>query len=316
MFDPTDAQGKIIEEFIDYDAEKKGNVGYGLSSGGMEKRGINRRTFVNNVDDLVSNNFLYLTHSKIYSTRKKNKEIKSPWNYYVVSHLGVLAYIKWATRNNKDFSITKKFFPLITKHMKELQKLYGYDIISLFFQKTVDQINVKPQGQITSPNHEQRIKLKKLNATMTLPIQDLEVTFTDFIGEPKTKEIKRFDGLEYDFDYSQNETIDKTITDRFTFAFYFNLINASQNANELLNLALKANPPFFKKGKKVYQKNLEELTKFLKQFQTKIEKNSKLITSIINNDPELHKLFTETLSDLNSQLSKAKIIKHLQQSIK
>lgn len=316
MFDCTDAQGKIIEEFIEYDYEKLGKVGHGLSSGAIEKRGINRRTFVNNIDELVSNNFLYLIRSEKHNgPRKKSKQPRAEWKYYVVSHLGVLAYIKWATKNYKELSITKKFFPLITTHQRELNKLYG-DLIIHLLEKTVDQINVKPEGQIITPDKKRKIPLSKLILTMNLPIQDLEIIFTDFIGEPKRDEIKYLGGLDHDFDYSKNKIIDQAVTDNFTFAFYFNLINLGKNASELVNLFFKLNFPLIVKENKIYEKDMDVLTRNLKKFQVKLEKNSKLITSLVNRDQNLNKLFKEKLQYLNSQLNQAKIIKHLQQNLK
>lgn len=310
MLDLSDAQGKIIKEFINFDADKLGNVGYGLTAGAIEKRGINRRTFETNVNELVKNNFLYLTKSE------KHGATKSPWRYYIVSHFGVLAYFKWInkTKIDKYGVITKRFFPLITKHWIELKKIY-VELLYEVLQNTTDQLSLEPQVSLLGKNQSKQLHSKKLVEKMTIKLGTIDVTLYRNIQILEIFEWEHNYAGDKIYGYSHNIDIEKGVTDRFTFVFYFNLINLGLDVAELLTLMLKTNPPFKIQNKKFIVKDSNNIKKSANKFQTKMKRNSNSVISIINNDPELHKLFKNTLDEIYSKMTQRKIIKHLQERI-
>lgn len=314
----TDAQGKIIESIVKYDADELGNIGYGLTSYKIETLGINRRTFTINVDELIENNFLYLIRSDMhYSGRRtEHKDKSSPWNYYQVSTLGFLAYQNWLrqSQKNKTGIITRKYFPLITEHWKTIHKLYGQVMIEILIQ-TTNQINVEPQFKLIHKETKKKIFSRKLVDTLTLNIGTIDVIFYRNLGEieivkPNKKKITQI------YDQTRNKEINKAVRDRFTFAFYFNLINFGFDTGKMIEYIFTNKPPFYSKGKKIYFKDMNILAKSTQIFQNKMKKNSKLVIKIINDNPKLYRLFKQTLDEVHSKLSQRKIIKLLNESIK
>ena len=309
MLSLTDAQGKIIQAMIDYDAQKFGEVRYGFTSYKISKLGINRRTFEINVEKLLENNFLYLIRSV-----QHGGEI-SPRKYYQVTNLGFIAYQKWVFDHKKKTGmITRRFFPLITEHWKSLDTLYGNIMIDILKQ-TTNQIDVISKFLIHHKETKKKILSRKLVEVLTLNIGTIDIILYRDLGETEVvKPRKR--KITQRFDQTTNTEINKAVRDRFTFAFYFNLINFGYDTGKMLEYVLTNKPPFYSKGKKIYFKNIDTVAKSAKTFQNKMEKNSNSVIKIINNDPKLYRLFKQTLDEVYSKLNQRKIIKLLKERIR
>ena len=248
--------------------------------------------------------------------RTKHKDTSSPWKYYQVSTLGFLAYQNWIITSNKNKTgiLTKKYFPLISEHWKTIHKLYGQVMIEILVQ-TTKQINVEPELILTHKATKKQIFSRKLVETLTLNIGTIDVIFYRNLGEtevvkPNKKKITQI------YDQTQNKEINKAVRDRFTFAFYFNLINFGYDAGQMLNYLLTNKLPHYLQGDKTNSKNYNAIAKSVQRFQNKMKKNSNLVIKIINNDPKLYRLFKQTLDEVYSKLNQRKIIKLLQERIK
>jgi hypothetical protein len=102
MIEITDVQAKILEVFINHQNSfdrSSNNVGpkkRGLSSVGISKKGINKRTFRNNCSFLLDHYLIKIIHEEEhpYSSNKKDNHII--WKYYELTPFGELVYLKWS----------------------------------------------------------------------------------------------------------------------------------------------------------------------------------------------------------------------------
>jgi len=310
MLTLSKTQGETLNAIIDYESDKFGEIGYGVTSGKLEKLGINRKTFdntdknsINNKDFLVEKNFLRITRIEKHGTQN--------WIYYKITTLGVIAYLKWASElqyeNQVIFSQT--FFPLMTRHLRKIHELYG-DTLNDIVSNTSLQINVKPQVTGTIKNQEHYSE--SIICSITLRVGDLDIIFDQFLGKYKFQKIQH--DINTDFDDSENNELNDILANSYTFVFYYNLINSGLNANEMSNLFIKQYNPF-KKNNDQYHTDEKEFKQTLTRLKNKLQKNHKKILTIIKNDPELHEMFLQYLDKIMSKLNQDTIIKNLKKNL-
>ena len=226
MMNLTDAQGEILEQFILYDAETEGNIGKGMSSLDLAKRGIIRKTF--------SNNFEYLLDNYLIRLEQVEQHGKQIWKYFVVTTNGVSAYLKWTREkdNDKKITLTAKFFPLIAKYWKRLRRIYGR-ILDDQMLKAIDQIGVQPQIVMHRKGTREKFPSDEIMEVITLPLGGIEVKLIRNISKPRIYKnsglINYRDTYDFGLDNITNIDTEREISNSLTFVLFYNLINLSKD---------------------------------------------------------------------------------------
>lgn len=318
MLELTESQGRILETFIEYDGDKYGDVGYGLTSGILEKLGISRQTF-----DKKDKERKYTFSNKEYLLKKylirktfESKHGRQIWQYFWITQLGVLAYLKWKSNKseNNSITITRSFFPLITNHLKPIQKLYG-DAVILLLLDSAKKINVMPQSTLKTFDGKKKIEIKKLTMSMALPMGAVDLVLYQNLGEPRFL-LKKSGGTDKTYDDSPNIELNKKIVDWYTFTFYYNLINLHRDLPLISHIMWQFDPFFTFKDDKVYTKDLKEYEQKFRQFHNRMIKNTDEVIDIINEDSLLHKLFKDNIIEIDNILNSRKIFQFLKEKIK
>lgn len=119
----TKKQSHILEILIT-NTEKTFGDSTGLSQSGIESRGVHHSTFSKNCDKLLGKHLI-----RLINVRPRGEE--EEWHYYDVTVLGFLiCYQKLINDDRSEeiqFSSFERFFPLIFKHWKELEKIFQND---------------------------------------------------------------------------------------------------------------------------------------------------------------------------------------------
>lgn len=310
MLELSDIQGRTLNAFVEYDADHKGKIGKGITSGKLEKLGINRKTFdntdpksINNKDFLVDNYFLRIT--------RKEKHGKQNWIYYKITTLGVIAYLKWGfgAKSSPDVVFSETFFPLITRYLKIIHEMYEDTMVNIL-SNTALKINITPQ--VTGTIKNLRVDSNTLVCSMMLRIGDFDIIYNQFLGEPILEKIQHI--VDTDYEDKRNNELNQKLSDCFTFVFYYNLINSGLNRNEMMNLFIKENNFLQIKN---YDYHLDE-KKFkikLKKHIIKLGKNYKKILKLIKSDSELHQLISGNFDEVLNKLNQTSVIKDIRKNL-
>ena len=324
MLPITDAQGRILEKFIEYDGKMEGKIKNGLTSGALEKLGISRQTFDKKDKERemkrgkkIETNKDYLLEHYFIRRNKTEDHGTQIWEYYLITTLGVLEYLKWKASEllKTPATITKTFFPLIIEHLQELQSLYHKDVIGIVLLETAKKIKVQPEVTIRTINTRKIIPTKNLTMEMSLPMGQVDVVLYHDLGEPKI--IMKPSKLTKIYDDSQNNKLNQKISEWYTFAFYYNLINLPSDAALMIRSMWQLYPFFKVKDSKIY--DVTDIPKYqekTKRFQRKMSSSTNSVIKIINQDPKLHSLFKKNFVELEDKLQDREIIKLLQTKIK
>lgn len=302
MIGISDSQAKILEKLIEYDLESSE---WGLTSGAIEKRDINRKTFANNINWLLENYFVKITWSDDHGLQV--------WKYYMVTQLGVLAYLKWITKKDveKSIDITERFAPLLVKHLGKIKEWYG-DIADYALKKAVSQINVNPISVLHLKSKKKSQPSKEMVESMTLTFGSVDIIFYRDMGKPVFEKIHKF-GKDI-YDHRKNKKFGTDIANRFTFAYFFNLINLVYSTGDFMEASMEINPIARRFKNKII---LEDTTKIIKRTESlvnKLQENKKKVIQMISEDKDLSELFKSTISEMSSKIKEPKIIKYLQES--
>lgn len=121
MIEITESQASILEKFLEYEELSKDSEN-GLTGGSLGKRGINRKTFTDNLAFLEE-------HYLIYKNFEEQHGIQN-WKFYRIFPFGALSYYLWKIRKypTKEIKISKKFFPLIHDYYPKLKKWFGNEV--------------------------------------------------------------------------------------------------------------------------------------------------------------------------------------------
>ncbi len=310
MLDLNDIQGKILTAFVDYDGKNQGEIGQGITSGKLEKLGINRKTFdntdpnsINNKDFLINNYFLRIT--------RKEKHGKQDWIYYKITTLGIIAYLKWAfdTNSSSNIIFSDTFFPLITKYFKKIYEMYE-DTLSNILSNTALKINVTPQ--VTGTVKNQRVDSHSIICSISLRMGDFDIIYNQFLGEPILEEIKYH--VDIDYDDKRNDELNQKLSECFTFLFYYNIINSGSSTNEMFDLFLKENNYLHVENDN-HDLDKEELKIKFKKHIIKLRKNNKKILKLIKSDPELHQLISSNFDQVLVKLNHTSMIEDMRKNL-
>jgi hypothetical protein len=310
MLELNDIQGKILTAFVDYDGQNQGEIGKSVTSGKLEKLGINRKTFdntdpksVNNKDFLIKNYFLRIT--------RKEKHGQQNWIYYKITTLGLIAYLKWAfnTDSSTNIIFSDTFLPLISKYFKIIYEIYG-NTLSNILSNTSQKINVTPQ--VTGTFKNKSINSNSIVCSMSLRIGDFDIIYNQFLGKPILEEIKHI--VDIDYDDKKNNKLNQKLSECFTFLFYYNLINSGSSSNEMFNLFLSENNYLHIENDNHNFDKKEFRIKF-KKFIIKLKKNKKKILKLIKSDPKLHKLISNNFDKVLVKLNQTSILEDMRKNL-
>lgn len=309
MISLSEKQGQILHAFVEYDADNYGDIGYGLTSGKLEKLGINRKTF-DNTDPKSINNKDFLINNDLLKITQIDKHGRQKWVYYKITTLGVLAYLRWGSESKSTPEITysQTFFPLITKNWKKISELYG-DLMKDILRYTSLRIDVNSQIVLSDGNRS--LKSKSIGCSVTLRIGALDVIFVTFDGK-YDYHVDKKDVTVYIDD--KNDELNFNLANSFTFLFYYNLINSGSNAVEMMKLFFPRHNSL-KKENGEYHPDKEQYYKNAYDFMNKLKRNQKAILLIIKKDPELHKIFAQYIDEIQSKLNQNTLIKKLRKSL-
>lgn len=316
MISISNIQAEILEKFTDYDLKTQGEVGKGLSNAALGKRGINRRTFELNENFLLNHYLIKLVHIEKHGIQT--------WKYYDITPLGVFSYLKWCRTNRKQSEIihSKRFFPYLVKHEKNLKKLIGDSFFNHLVNDAIRQIDVYPEFTISD------MKGKELGYPTTfiektiIEFNTISILFHRIFNiNPEKKQFGAFTKKGEILGDKEDVTIfvdDRTITDRvidkLTFLFFYNLLGNFPNSK--FEDIVGFGESFMARDDSEVGKLLRSLNSKPKGKQEKsllqIYQNLDKVISMVKKDQKLVSLIKNNLTELTTNLQEIKPIKDLQ----
>lgn len=297
MLDLTDMQAKHIKVFIENYRDESGQILQGISQKGLEKYGLEPKTFGNHKDYFLQNYFLRLNTLEHHGDRNDN--------YFQITRLGILAYLKWqSTQKVSDIYIDRDFFPKLFEYWGELVESFE-QVLSDVLRKTLERIEVRPELEGTF--HGEKMHGGKLDESIVIPMGMVEVKIFRKYKQPDVQEIpsEKSWGKSQNFE-SLNQEIDDKITQRFTFLLLFNLLHIGTSAGELTNLFMQNYLEYDDNATEKQSK--EEVRSIFKNFHDRTQRNITKLYEIINQDEELHYLMKSSISEIMDMLSNRKTV--------
>ena len=282
MLDLTPKQAQIIKIFVENYRDESNKISKGITAEGLEKFGVEPKTFRNHKDYFLEHYFLRLNTVEYHGGRN--------WFYFQITRLGVLAYLKWQSSSDvSEVSLDKDFFPLLFKYWDKLVGSYEkvlFDVLT----KTLSRIEIRPEfeGKICG----EPFYGGKLDESIVIHMGMIEVKIFRKYKQPELQENpKTRDWGVSELFESLNQEIDEKITERFTFLFILNLLHLGTSIGEFMNLIFLNNVEVDKESKE--QSIEEEENIFRNEFERTKENTSKLF-SIIGIDFSKNFAFSES----------------------
>lgn len=296
MLELNNAQARIIEKFIEVYRNQSNIVTDGVTGYELDKLGNLAKLFRNHRKFLLDNYLIRLNQVEHHFTRHKM--------LFQVTRLGVLAHLKWMTMQEfKEIWHDRDFFPLLWKHWDKLVDIFG-DILFDVLRKTINRIEVKPKMIIEYKGN--RINDPNLIESIMIPLGKTEIKFfREYNSLIKQKIPDRIrEGVEYlEF---VNQEIDNKITERFSFLFYFNLLNHDIDIGEKMSIMIPDRVTFFNFEQELTNGIIETKKLEIEQFEKELHEKTNKLLFIIHKDKELHELMKNTISEIMTDLSNRK----------
>lgn len=297
MLDLKDKQAELIKVFIEQYRDESNKISKGITAKGLEKYGIEPKTFRNHSKYFLENYFLRLTKVEYHGGE----------NYFCfqITRLGILAYLKWqSTQKVSSIDLDRDFFPKLFEYWGELVESYEQVLFDIL-RKTLERIDIRPEleGKI----HDEVVFGGRLEESIIIPMGMTEVKIFRKYSQPEVQEIptKTDWGVSDTFE-SLNHEIDDKITERFTFLLFFNLLHVGTSSGELTNLYLQNNIEYDKNN--TIKQSEEEVKSIVAEFQKRTLENVDKLFSIINQDMELHYLMKSTIKEITDMLANRKTV--------
>lgn len=298
MLDLNDTQAEIIKVFIEQYRDKSNKISRGISADELEKKyGIISKTFRNHKDYFLTNYFLRLNTLGYHGPRN--------FFYFQITRLGILAYLKWQSKQKvSSIDLDRDFFPLLFKYWDKLVESFEqvlFDVLT----KTLNRIEIKPEFE--GVIHGEKIYGGKLDESITIPMDMIEVKIFRKYKQPKVQEIptERFVNKTDTFK-TLNQEIDDKITERFTFLLLFNLLHLGTSAGELTNNYMQ-NWIKYDENDSTKQSEEEIKTIFI-GFHDRIQENITKLVEVINQDKALNTLMKSSILEITDMLANRKTV--------
>jgi len=298
----TEIQKKIISVILN-DRKNWSHGLSGITSGRIEKLGINRKTFENNIDGLLKNYLIIV--------KAEEKHDKQIWVFYDITPLAVIVMLKnqysqhvFGKLKEKSF---EEFFPLLMRYWSEIKKIYG-DEIYQFLDTAVRKIT-SFSGYYTKvvgkPSNEW---YRHVEYHFSLNFLNYNTVFQRYFMikkyDERLKQKKKMDNME---DIAR---FNNSISDELTFLFFFyqlqreSGITTGEGHLRVMNLFSREMYGIGKPDK--YEKKL---------WKNNIDKISGSI-NIINSDENLKAMIGEKIFFINGQIKKPPVLSYLLKKIK
>jgi DNA-binding PadR family transcriptional regulator len=304
MIQLTEQQSNIIKKLVE-NTQKVPNQNFlGLSSGGLEKLGINRRTFEINLDLMLHNQLIKIIHEEKHNRQK--------WRYYDITQLGFLALLKWLPQKELlkiDVKKFGRFIPYIAIHWDELIRLYDDEIYSILKQ-SIEQLEIKPlftDLNISKTKQPAWNKVFVENTRLEFSDPGVEMIFTRVFGVYSDKEKEQAEENGIKLYFPNFEDMRNSVIKRLTFVFFFNLIRAPLEISlhhDLWNVKPKIGIP----SKDEIDKQAKKFGLQYKKTLNRMDKASSEVISMIRYDQELMSIIHENLDEIVPKSTQPKII--------
>lgn len=300
----TEQQGKMIKKLVE-NTQKVPNQNFlGLSSGGLEKLGINRRTFEINLDFMLHYQLIKKTHEEKHNFQE--------WRYYDVTQLGFLALLKWLPSKEilkMDVKKFGRFIPYIAIHWDKLISLYEVEIFSILKQ-SIEQIEIKPafsdlKGYKKKLPTWNKIFVEKMRLEFSDPA--VEMVFTRVFGVYSDKEKGEAEKNGIKLYFPNFENMRNSVIKRLTFVFFFNLIRAPHEISLHRNL-WNVKPKMGIPSQDEIDKEIKKFGLQYKKTLNRMNKASSEVISMIRYDQELTSIIHENLDEIVPKFTQPKII--------
>lgn len=311
MLDLNKTQSRILKTFVNNYNDYEGEFRHGFTAKMLEKHEIDPKTFRNHKKYLEDNYLIRLNRIEYHGGIKEDKEDQTKkkgqyWYYYKVTKLGLIAYLKWLGDTNikTEITLTESAFPILVKLMPKIYAKYG-KIANNILQNTAEQIKIIPklEFKVESSHYS-----KTLVETITLPMADItleikrEITPPEKIPTDNLKpDVLRVD----DFSDRANNEIDDSIEERFTFLYFYNLINSGKDFTEMINV-------FTLYSTKEY--TADEFKEQIILHMDKMANNIPFTIKLIRSNKKLRTIFQNMLKEINGKIENPKILDFLNTS--
>ena len=308
MINLTDKQSEILEEFLKFSNENDEESG--LTSGSLGKRGINRKTFTDNLEFLLNHDLLKQVKIIEHGHQK--------WKFYEITSFGIIALYLWQHENKeiKKIEFNEKFFPLIKRHEKVLRKLtkdqfnraFVHAISSITFEPVIEVYDEISKKYVTHTKEHVASIYLKLSMDSFIILRKNYTLGDDVMMDIVDKEGKVIEQVNWT---GKNKDKSDELLEKFVFLFYLHLLYGGQyfesihprkmfkNINNLKekhgSIKDKSNPPSMM--------NLVDLKELLDGYDAneinKVWKNNIAeIFQIIKKDKEFSKLMIDNFSEI------------------
>ena len=297
MLDLTTKQAEIIKGFIEQYRDKSNKISKGITAKGLEKYGIEPKTFRNHSKYFLENYFLRLTKVEYHGGEN--------YFYFQITRLGTLAYLKWQSSSKlSEIWLDRDFFPKLFEYWSELVESYEQVLFDVL-RKTLERIEIRPEleGKI----HGEVVFGGRLEESIIIPMGMTEVKIFRKYKQPEVQEIptKTDWGVNDTFE-SLNHEIDDKITERFTFLLLFNLLHIGTSSGELTNTYMQNNLEYDKNN--TIKQSEEEIKSIVTKFEKRTLENVAKLFSIINQDMTLHYQMKSTIKEITDMLANRKTV--------
>lgn len=297
MLDLTKKQAEIIKVFIEQYRDESNQISKGVSTKGLEKFGIEPKTFRNHRDYFLKNYFLRLAKTEYHGFEN--------YSYFQITRLGVLAYLKWqSSQKVSDIWLDRDFFPKLFEYWGELVESFEQVLFDVL-RKTLERIEIRPEyeGIING----EKIYGGKLEETITIPMGMIDVKIFRKYNQLEVQEIpKKRDYDDEDIFELSNQEIDDKITERFTFLLFFNLLHLGTSGGELVNTYMQNYIQYDKNNSE--KQSEEEVKSIYKEYANRTIENVTKLFAIINHDNTLHALVKSTIKEITDMLANRKTV--------
>ena len=297
----SDTQEEIISTIIEDRKNFEANDRKGISSARIEKLGINRKTFENNIDFLLQNYLLIVTNEEEHK--------KQIWIYYDVTPLSYLLLLRKSgveivLKRTKEGSLNE-FFPYIMRHWEELKKIYGIQIYRSFYS-AVKKIDVYLGSHTERGRKARSHRHLEYHSIVNFPSHN--ISFKNYFFIKKYENSKKTSKKIVDF--QDIKKFNEQLVLDTTFQFYLNLFHrksAIKTKNgHIIEMYINYNKDESKEDFHEYEYQIWEGE------QDRIKKT----LEIINKDETIRNSLNEKLTQMNSQMDKPFVFNFLLENIK
>lgn len=272
----------IIRKLVELSNQKPD----GFSSYDLERVGISRRTFRDHENYLIEGHRI-----EILRLEKKGKQERK---YYQVTDVARILNLKFTSMSEiyENTEQTSRLIPLIGGHWNDLQKIFTDKILLDIFYDCIDNFKILRREMSSRDKPTITTNRRTLVSTINLPTLSFSIGLeTKFYVKPTTELIDLYPESIKNYNNSKKSF---NIINEFVFAFFYRLLSiiSFEKINEFWRV-----PP------EGYFKNYNN-----PNWEKEVSGKHTELVKIINNDPELKKIFDKGLKQILNYVKNTKYI--------